>query len=331
MTPCKRYNTKYNSLVLLGPTATGKTALACLIAARTNAQIISCDSRQVYKGLDIGSGKDIGEYKAVPNGTGKTVDIKPHLLDITTLKTEYNLFDFQKDFFVALKNIKSQKALPFAVGGTGLYLDSVIRGYDLTPVPENPALRERLQKKTQQDLVKMLQELNPHHHNTSDFLQKERTIRAIEIQAYKKAHPQDAKSTNAKNNFCPLVMGVTLPRDILRQKIKQRLKARFDMGMMQEAKGLLEQGFSHQRLQRLGLEYKFLSEFLEGKIKTYDELFSSLFTAICQFAKRQETWFRGMQKKGVVIHWLPQTQDNDKRLNYAMELIKQNDIPYDCY
>ncbi|MCR5764116.1 MAG: tRNA (adenosine(37)-N6)-dimethylallyltransferase MiaA [Treponema sp.] len=305
---------EYNAVMLLGPTAVGKTSLAVSIADTYNWDIISADSRQVYKGLDIGSGKDLKEYcvgeKSIPY----------HLIDITTLDEEYNVFKYQTDFYNLFDFFCDSGKIPFIVGGTGMYLDSIVRNYYFMPVPENIELREYLATKSLEELGSMLMSLKPDLHNKSDLTIRERVVRAIEIQLYMK----DVKPVERKQKVNAFILGTTLPREILRNNITLRLKERFKEGMIDEVQGLHDSGYSWERLEKLGLEYRYISQFLEGKIDSEEELFNSLNHAIHQFAKRQETWFRGMEKKGALIHWLPSVADKEARYNAAIELLETN-------
>lgn len=301
-----------NSIVLLGPTATGKTSVGVALARALGGEILSADSRQVYRGLDIGSGKDLQEYGMVPH----------HLIDIADLSQEFTLFAWQQAFYTAFAGIAARGALPLLVGGTGMYIDSVVRGYDLMPVPPDEALRARLDAMPLADLVAMLRQLRPNHHNTSDFTDKARTIKAIMIARFMQS-PQCAELKRAlapRPDFRPLVLGMTLPRARLRESIRLRLRERLDAGMIDEVRALHQNGASWERLERLGLEYRFVAQFLQGKIGGSEEMFVRLSTAIGQFAKRQETWFRGMERKGVRIHWLPQAASKEERVAAALGL-----------
>ncbi|MGL4981781.1 MAG: tRNA (adenosine(37)-N6)-dimethylallyltransferase MiaA [Treponemataceae bacterium] len=312
----------YNMVVVLGPTATGKTNLGVQIADffcqnDQCAHIISADSRQVYKGLNIGSGKDLSEYTLEnPNRS-----INYHLIDIADLSQEYSVFNYQQDFYKVVNSLFEKNILPVVVGGTGMYLDAVLRQYELVEVPTNFELREELLGKTIEELTECLQKLKPNLHNHTDLTERHRLLRAIEIEVYSQSH--EGKIKKAEKVSVPplqaLVLGNTFERKILRERITLRLKERFAQGMIDEVECLHKNGISWQRLERLGLEYRFISEYLQGKIPTYNDLFKSLNTAIKQFAKRQETWFRGMQRKGVEIHWLSDTKN---RLENALTLIQ---------
>lgn len=316
---------KYNCIVVLGPTAVGKTSIGVHLASNLNGEIISADSRQTYKGLDIGSGKDLCEFFV----DGKSIPY--HLIDVADLSQEYNVFNFQQDFYKVFPDVIFRGKLPVIVGGTGMYLDSVIRGYDLVPVPENSELRLELDKKSLFELDEILISLKPDLHNKSDLLIRERVVRAIEIALYMKenkdftSQSEDVagKFTVQRPDIRPLIMGTTFDRLKVRENISVRLKERLSNGMIEEVENLHKSGVSWERLEKLGLEYRYCSLYLEGKISSKEDLFEKLFVAIRQFAKRQETWFRGMEKKGVKINWLPAVQDKNKRMKAALELAKK--------
>lgn len=274
----------YNSIAIIGATATGKTQLGVAIATCHNGEIISCDSRQVYKELTLGSGKDLDEYKDIPY----------HLIDICDLSSEYTVFDFQKDCIASFNKIMNVHHLPILVGGTGLYLNAIFNSYQLIPVPENHILRTQLSSYTQEELANMLIELNPHLHNKTDLSIRERTVRAIEIALFKK---ENHSVTLNPNPIRPLIFKINFERDILRPRIRKRLKQRIDDGMIDEVAHILAHN-DEDRILRLGLEYRYTTQFLKGEY-TFDEYFEKLFIAICQFAKRQETWFRKMQREGL--------------------------------
>ncbi|MCI6798539.1 MAG: tRNA (adenosine(37)-N6)-dimethylallyltransferase MiaA [Spirochaetia bacterium] len=309
---------KYNSIVLLGPTASGKTSLAVRLAYNFNLEIISADSRQVYKSLDLGSGKDLDEY----NYSGKNIPY--HLIDVTDLNSEYNVFDFTKDFYRAFKNITGRNIIPLIAGGTGMYLDAVIRKYELVEVPENPEFHQNLLSKPLEELSKLLLSLKPDLHNKTDLEDKARVIKAIEIASYMQSdeYLKNKEELLKLPDIQPLILGTSLERPLLRENIKKRLDERFAQGMIEEVENLHKQGFSYERMERLGLEYRFISEYLEGKITSKEELSEKLYTAICQFAKRQETWFRGMERKGVKINWLTKENSQDLKFNEAEKIIK---------
>ncbi len=310
-----------NCVILLGPTACGKTAIGVAIARERNGEIVSADSRQVYKGLDIGSGKDLDEYAS----GGSPVPY--HLIDITDLKSEYSVFQYQKDFYRVFPEIVGRKKFPVVVGGTGMYLDSIIRNYDLIEVPENEKRRAELEAKPLEELSRLLLSLKPDLHTREYLRDKVRCIRAIEIAEYR-MHPEAdimRKTMTSRPDIRPLVIGTTLSREELRERIAKRLKSRLDSGMIEEVEDLHRGGASWERLETLGLEYGFVAEYLQGKIASRDELYEKLNVAIRRFAKRQETWFRGMERKmktqGAAVHWLPCVSDVTARTRAALSLI----------
>jgi len=276
--------------VLLGATAGGKTGLAVQAARRFNGEIISADSRQVYRRMDLGTGKDLQEYGEIPY----------HLIDIAEPGSEYNLFQFQRDCFAALEAIRKRQKLPILCGGTGLYLDAVLRGYRLVEVPENPALRSELVLLSDDQLRLRLHKLKPELHNRTDLENRDRLIRAIEIALGEQAETAKLPPLPGLN---PLVFGLRWPREVLRRRIAQRLRQRFDAGMIAEVAGLHDFGVPWGKLEFYGLEYRLIAQHLQGHLNRND-MVQKLNSAICQFAKRQETFFRRMEKQGVVIHWL---------------------------
>jgi len=284
---------EYELLTLLGPTASGKTALAAALACELDAEVISADSRQVYRGMTLGTGKDLKDYII----NGKTIPY--HLIDICNPGEKYNIFEFQHDFHKVFESIKERGKFPFLCGGSGLYIESVLRGYKLLDVPENHELRERLKDKTIDELEKILRSYKVLH-NKTEVDSEQRAIRAIEIEEfYLQQEPE-------QRDFAPinsLIIGVDIERDLRREKISKRLKSRLEEGMLDEVKGLLESGISAEDLIYYGLEYKYLTLYLTGKL-TYNEMYEQLEIAIHQFAKRQMTWFRGMERRGLTIHWL---------------------------
>ena len=305
-----------NTVVLLGPTAVGKTWLGVQLARHFGWDIISADSRQVYKGLDLGSGKDINEYSE------GGAPVPYHLIDITTLASEYNVFNFQQDFYKIFSDNQKQNKMSFIVGGTGMYIDSVVRDYELIPVPENPELHKQLMDTPLEVLAKQLLSLKPDLHNKSDLVLKDRVVKALEIELFKKS-PEGKTVLEEKNSrpkVKPFVMGTTINRKELHSNIEKRLFERIDQGMIEEVEKLHEE-FSWERLEKLGLEYRYVSFLLEGKIQSKKEMADELYHAICQFAKRQETWFRGMERKGVEIHWLPDDNDKQVKLKAALDLL----------
>lgn len=283
----------YDLITILGPTASGKTSLAANLAYDLKAEIISADSRQVYRGMDLGTGKDLADY--VVNGQ----QIPYHLIDVVDAGFKYNLFMYQQDFLKAFEDIRSRNVKPILCGGTGLYLESVLKGYRMIPVPENEALRTSLADKSLEELTAILSTYKTLH-NQTDVDTAKRAIRAIEIAEYYRQHPvkeQEFPEINA------LLVGVDIERDLRREKISKRLKQRLDEGMLDEIRRLLDSGVPADDLIYYGLEYKFLTQHVIGQL-TYEEMYQGLETAIHQFAKRQMTWFRGMERRGFKIHWL---------------------------
>jgi tRNA dimethylallyltransferase len=290
-----------NLVVILGPTASGKTQLAAKLAYDLHGEIISADSRQVYKNMDIGTGKDLNQY--IINGWR----IPYHLIDIVPPESEFNLFEFQNRFYKIFSELNEKKILPVLVGGTGLYLESVLKGYDMPRAPKDQELRKALNRKSKDELQKMLLALKSHLHNKTDLEDSERLIRAIEIERARGIKDQDQ---GEKQDIDAVVFGIRWERSTLRQRITVRLKERLEQGMIEEVMNLHDTGLTWTKLESFGLEYRFISHYLQRKI-TFDEMTNKLNTAIHQFAKRQETWFRRMEKKGIVINWL---QSNDYSL-----------------
>ena len=332
-------------ITILGPTASGKTPLAAALAREVDGEILSADSRQVYRRMDIGTGKDLADYGDVPY----------HLIDICEPGTKYNLFQYQQDFTAAYKDIVARGKQPILCGGTGLYIEAVLKGYQLSPVPQNPQLRAELEGKSLAELTEMLKELKRKNgtcmHNTTDVDTAQRAIRAIEIEmgaspapseggeglphtgAAKSSLPTEgltqtgaAKSSPPSERLrvgelcsgmgsgeAPLVIGVNIDRDLRREKITRRLKARLDEGMLDEIRALLDSGIPAEDLIYYGLEYKYLTEHVIGKL-SYDDMFRQLEIAIHQFAKRQMTWFRGMERRGFTIHWIDATLPMEEKV-----------------
>ena len=297
-------------ITILGPTASGKTPLAASLAARIGGEIISADSRQVYRRMDIGTGKDLADYGDVPY----------HLIDICEPGTKYNLFQYQQDFFDAYNNIIGRGKIPVLCGGTGLYIEAVLKGYKLSPVPQNPELRSRLEGRSLEELTQMLTELKAktgsNMHNKTDVDSCQRAIRAIEIETYNLQNPMPRRELPHVDS--PII-GVNIDRKLRREKITRRLKARMEEGMVDEVKGLLAEGIPPEDLIYYGLEYKYLTEYITG-VSTYDEMFQHLEIAIHQFAKRQMTWFRGMERRGFKIHWIEATLPMEEKVNKILEL-----------
>ncbi|MCD4748372.1 MAG: tRNA (adenosine(37)-N6)-dimethylallyltransferase MiaA [Thermoanaerobaculales bacterium] len=281
-----------NLLVILGPTASGKTRLGVELARDLKAEIISADSRQVYRELDIGSGKDLEEYR-----TGGP-PVAHHLIDIVDLEVEFNVFDFQKRFYETFEELQSRSTPGIVVGGSGLYLEAVLKGYRMVEVPENPALRTELISLSTEELGRRLQ-THREVHNTTDLVDRDRLVRAVEIAEYSLDHqPEPGPRINS------IVLGVRWDRAVLRKRIRERLALRLQGGLIEEVRDLHERGISWEKLHFLGLEYRFVSEFLQGRIRNRNDLQQKLAAAIAAFAKRQETWFRRMQRRGTEIHWI---------------------------
>jgi tRNA dimethylallyltransferase len=285
-----------NLIVILGPTASGKTILAALLAKDLGGEIISADSRQVYRGLDIGTGKDLKDYlihgEMVPH----------HLIDIVDPAYEFSVFDYQERFFFCFADITARNHLPIMVGGTGLYIDGVLKGYRMAKVPENRDLRAELQGEEIEVLIEILRKLNPILHNTTDFTDRQRLIRAIEIADY--SGRQVGEGEGRLPSLNPLIIGLRWERSVLRRRITGRLEERLANGMIDEVRRLHNQGLcSWEKMHSLGLEYRYLALYLQGEL-SYQEMFQQLNTRIHQFAKRQETWFRRMERQGAVINWL---------------------------
>jgi tRNA dimethylallyltransferase len=304
-------------ITILGPTASGKTPLAAALAARIDGEIISADSRQVYRRMDIGTGKDLGDY--ILKIKDERLKIPYHLIDIAEPGTKYNLFQYQQDFFDAYQDIVGRGKIPILCGGTGLYIEAVLKGYQLSPVPQNPELRARLEGKTLDELTQMLTALKAQTgstmHNKTDVDSCQRAIRAIEIETHNLEHPTPLRELPPVDS---LIIGVDIDREERRAKITRRLKARLEEGMIDEVKGLLAEGIPAEDLIYYGLEYKFVTEYLVGKT-SYDEMFTRLEIAIHQFAKRQMTWFRGMERRGFTIHWIDAMQPMEEKVEKILE------------
>ncbi len=285
-------------ITILGPTASGKTQLAARLAYELKGEVISADSRQVYRGMTIGTGKDLDDYEVC--GT----HIPYHLIDICEPGTKYNLFKYQEDFFTVYETLQRKNVQPILCGGTGLYIEAVLKGYHLSPVPQNEQLRSSLEGKTLAELTAILDQLKRQNHsvmhNTTDVDSCQRAIRAIEIETYNLQHPTPERELPPVSS---LVVGVQIDRDERRRKITDRLRKRLEHGLIEEVRGLLESGIPADDLIYYGLEYKYVTEYVIGR-RSYDDMFKNLEIAIHQFAKRQMTWFRGMERRGVRIHWL---------------------------
>lgn len=303
-------------LTILGPTASGKTDLAAHVAREIGGEIISADSRQVYRGMDIGTGKDLDDYVV----DGKQIPY--HLIDIREAGTKYNLFQYQEDFLKAYHDIQSRGAQPILCGGTGLYIESVLKGYHLSPVPQNPELRKALEGKSLDELTHMLRQLKAKNgsnmHNTTDVDSCQRAIRAIEIETYNLDHPTDDRDFPAIDS---VIVGVGIDRVARREKITSRLRKRLDNGMVEEIRGILDKGVKADDLIYYGLEYKYVTEYVIGKL-TYEEMFRQLEIAIHQFAKRQMTWFRGMERRGATIHWIDAALSMEEKVKETIRLLR---------
>ena len=307
-------------ITILGPTACGKTALAVKLAAKTGGEIISADSRQVYRGMDIGTGKDLSEY----NVDGK--QIAYHLIDIEDAGQKYNLFRFQEDFNAAYEDITHRGVLPILCGGTGLYMEAVLKGYALSPVPQDDNLRKKLSARTLTELKELLIWLKARNgsvmHNETDVDTVSRAIRAIEIEFHNLRRPVDTRRLPAVNS---LIVGLDVDRDVRRERITARLKARLNEGMVEEVRGLLaKDGITKEDLMYYGLEYKYVTAYVVGEM-SYDDMFKQLEIAIHQFAKRQMTWFRGMERRGFNIHWLNASMPMADKLAQIERWMEQED------
>ncbi len=302
---------EYDILVITGPTASGKTALAASVAGRLGGEIISADSRQVYRSMDIGTGKDYDDY--VVDGRR----IPCHLIDIADPGYKYNVFEYQRDFLKVYNDLKKRNIFPILCGGSGMYIDSIVSGYRMYEVPPDPELRARLEKKTSDELADILSTYKKLH-NKTDTDTKKRVIRAIEIEEYN-------RSGNRGQTLLPelkyLIAGVRLERDVRRIRISERLGKRFDSGMIDEVKHLIDSGISEENLIWYGLEYKYITLYLKGKMD-YNTMFRELEIAIHRFAKRQMTWFRGMERKGIPIHWIDGELPMDEKVRLVLKLIE---------
>lgn len=303
----------YDLIAILGPTASGKTPFAAALANVLDTEIISADSRQIYRGMDLGTGKDLIDYTV----NGKQIPY--HLIDIADPGYKYNVFEYQRDFLTAYETIKQKRKLPVLCGGTGLYLESVLKGYKLLPVPENPELRARLADKSLEELTGILQQYKTLH-NTTDVDTAKRAIRAIEIEEYYAHTPVDERTFPQLNS---LIIGVDIDRELRREKISRRLRQRLDEGMVDEVRRLIEQGIQPDDLIYYGLEYKYLTLYVIGKL-TYEEMYQELEIAIHQFAKRQITWFRGMERRGFTIHWMDAGLPMEEKIAFVQAKLKGN-------
>ena len=302
----------FDLITILGPTASGKTSLAVALAADLNTEIISADSRQIYKRMDIGTGKDLEEYKY------EDKEIPYHLIDICEPGYKYNLYEYQRDFNVVFQDLRTREKFPILCGGTGLYIETVLKGYSMPQVPENKELREKLKDKTLTELTSILKTYKTLH-NTTDVDSCKRAVRAIEIaEFYRNQQPEERKN-KPLNSF---IVGVDIEREARRKKISERLRMRLDSGMVDEVRALLKEGISPDDLIYYGLEYKYLTEYLVGKF-SYDDMISKLEIAIHQFAKRQMTWFRGMERRGFYIFWLDAFLPLDEKITRIKEQLEK--------
>lgn len=311
---CIFANDMKKMITILGPTASGKTPVAAHLAASIGGEIISADSRQVYRRMDIGTGKDLADY------TVSSIKVPYHLIDIREPGTKYNLFEYQQDFFDAYQDIQSRGAVPILCGGTGLYIEAVLKGYHLSPVPQNQELRDSLEGKSLEELTQMLTELKArtgsNMHNKTDVDSCQRAIRAIEIETYNIENPTPRRELPPVDS---VIIGINIDRELRREKITRRLKARLEEGMIDEVKALLDEGIPAEDLIYYGLEYKFVTEYITGKT-SYDEMYSRLEIAIHQFAKRQMTWFRGMERRGFKINWIDATLPMEEKIERIKQL-----------
>ncbi len=302
-----------NLIVILGPTASGKTRLAALLAKELGGEIISADSRQVYRGLNLGTGKDYDDYLV----SGEK--IPHHLIDIADPDYEFNVFDYQESFFACFADIRARERLPVLVGGTGLYLEAVLKAYRMVRVPINHGLRASLKDAGEDVLIERLKALNPAPHNTTDLQDRVRLFRAIEIAEYSRVGGREAR--DGQPPLKPLIIGLRWARNVLRRRITKRLKERLAAGMLDEVQKLHDTGIcSWEKMHYFGLEYRYTALCLQGKL-SYKEMFQQLNTRIHQFAKRQETWFRRMERQGIVIHWLDEP-DYEKLRRKVRELFQ---------
>ena len=301
---------RYELITILGPTASGKTVLAAALAAQLHTEIISADSRQIYRGMDIGTGKDLADY--IVNGQS----IPYHLIDICEPGYKYNVFQYQHDFFRVFRDIESRGKLPILCGGTSMYIEAVLKGYKLLDVPQNPTLRQSLQGKSLAELEQILASYKVLH-NKTDVDSAQRAIRAIEIEEY---YRTEAPGRNEYEPINSLIIGVDIDRDTRRAKISQRLRARLAEGMVDEVRQLIDQGVKPDDLIYYGLEYKFVTQYVIGQL-SYEEMVTQLEIAIHQFAKRQMTWFRGMERRGSTIHWVNAAWETARKIDTILELL----------
>lgn len=300
----------YQLITILGPTASGKTTFAAVLAERLDTEIISADSRQIYRSMDLGTGKDLADYTV----NGKNIPY--HLIDICDPGYKYNVFEYQHDFYRAYQAIKEKGKLPILCGGTGLYIEAVLKGYKLLDVPQNPELREQLKDKPLAELEQILAGYKVLH-NKTDVDTAQRAIRAIEIEEYYKNEAPDSNEYEPVNS---LVIGIHIDRELRREKISRRLRARLDEGMVEEVRNIIASGVDPEDLIYYGLEYKFLTLYVIGKL-SYEEMVTQLEIAIHQFAKRQMTWFRGMERRGCKIQWIDASLPTEEKIQKVMALL----------
>jgi tRNA dimethylallyltransferase len=302
----------FNLITILGPTASGKTSLAAHVAAELNSEIISADSRQIYRGMDIGTGKDLEDYLV----DGRQIPF--HLIDICDAGEKYNVFEFQKDFLPLFQRLKKARKIPVLCGGSGMYIEAVLKGYKLISVPINEPLRNQLAQNTDEELIAKLISLRTLHNNT-DITSRKRLIRAIEIAIFQNENPGEQNHFPEINS---LIVGIHFERDEQKSRITERLRKRLSSGMIEEVKTLLDSGISNENLIYYGLEYKFITLYLTGQL-SYDEMFRLLNIAIHQFSKRQMTWFRKMEREGFNIHWLDGNLSLHEKRDAVLQLLKE--------
>lgn len=300
------------TITILGPTATGKTRLAAVLAKHISGEIISADSRQVYRGMDIGTGKDLEDY------TIDGMEIPFHLIDVVEPGIEYNVFEYQKLAHRAIKDIEHREKIPIICGGSGMYIEALLKGYKLFPVPDNPTLRAELEQQTDEQLTEMLASFKALHNHT-DTCERPRLLRAIEIETYYREHPELLETCQAVPS---VIFGLRSDRDLIRSRITRRLRERLENGMVEEVRALIDRGVSQNQLIRYGLEYKFLTLYIQGQMD-YDTMFKRLNVAIHQFSKRQMTWFRKMEREGFNIHWLDVEWPEEEKLSFILRTCNQ--------
>ena len=300
------------TITILGPTATGKTRLAAVLAKHISGEIISADSRQVYRGMDIGTGKDLDDY------TIDGLQIPFHLIDVVEPGIEYNVFEYQKLAHQAIRNIEQRDRIPIICGGSGMYIEALLKGYKLFPVPDNPVLREQLETQSDEQLTEMLASFKALHNHT-DTCERPRLLRAIEIETYYREHPELLETCQAVPS---VIFGLRGDRDLIRSRITHRLKERLENGMVEEVQALIDKGVSQNQLIRYGLEYKFLTLYIQGQMD-YDTMFKRLNVAIHQFSKRQMTWFRKMERDGFNIHWMDVEWPEEEKLSFILRICSQ--------